>query len=50
MVRQVEIPKFVKTYMPLSPIDIYQKFKGKDAKRLVPFQALAALNIHLGDN
>ena len=50
MVPQVEIPKFVKTYMPLSPINLYQKFKGTDAKRLVSIQALAALKIHLGSN
>ena len=36
--------------MPLSPIDLYQKFKGTDAKRLVSIQALAALKIHLGSN
>ena len=38
----------MKTDIPLSPIDLYKKFSGTDAKALVSFQALAALNIHLG--
>ena len=50
MVPQAETSKSVKTYMPLSPIDLYQKFKGTDAKGLVSIQALAALNLHLGSN
>ena len=47
MVPQAEISKFVKTYMLLSSIDLYQKSKGIYAKRLVSIQAHAALNIHL---
>ena len=50
MVPQAETSKFVKTYMPLSPTDLYNKFKGTDAKGLVSIQALAALNLHLGSN
>ena len=50
MVPQAEISKFVKTYMLLSSIDLYQKSKGIYAKRLVSIQAHAALNIHLGGN
>ena len=50
MVPQAETSKFVTAYMPLSPTDLYNKFKGADAKGLVSIQALAALNIHLGDN
>ena len=48
MVPQVQIPSFVKTETPLSPIDLYQKFKAADARALVSIQALAALIIHLG--
>ena len=50
MVPQAETSKFVTAYMPLSPTDLYNKFKGADAKGLVSIQALAALNIHLGGN
>ena len=50
MVPQAEISKFVATYMPLSHIDLYDKFKRTDGKGLVSIQALAALNIHLGGN
>ena len=48
MLLQADIPDFVKTEMPLSPIDLYKKFKAKDAKALASVQAIAALNIHLG--
>ena len=34
--------------MPLSPIDLYQKFKATNPKALVSIQAIAALNLHLG--
>ena len=44
---QAGIPDFVKTEMPLSPIDLYKKIKGTDAKALASIQAIAALNIHL---
>ena len=48
MVPQAQIPPFIKLQTPLSPIDLYQKFKPTDARALVSIQALAALNIHLG--
>ena len=48
MLPQADIPNFVKTETPLSPIDLYQKFKATDAKALTSIQAIAALNIHLG--
>ena len=44
---QAEIPKFVQSQTPLSPIDLYQKYKATDAEALVSIQGLAALNIHL---
>ena len=34
--------------MPLSPVDLYKKFAGTDAKALASIHALAALNIHFG--
>ena len=45
---QVEIPSFIKTEIPLSPVDLQKKIAGTNAKELVSFQELAALNIHLG--
>ena len=36
--------------MPISPVDLYKKFAGRDAKALVSIHALAALNIHSGRN
>ena len=48
MLPQANIPNFVKKETPLSPIDLYQKFKATDAKALTSIQAIAALNIHLG--
>ena len=36
--------------MPISPVDLYRKFAGADAKGLVSIHALAALNIHFGGN
>ena len=50
MVPQTQIPPFIKTQTPLSPIDLYQNFKETDAKTLVLIQALAVLNIHYGGN
>ena len=48
MLPQADIPDFVKTEMPLSPIDLYKKFKATEAKVLASIQAIVALNIHLG--
>ena len=48
MVPQAQIPPFVKTKTPLSPIDPYQNFKATDTRALVSIQALAALNIQFG--
>ena len=36
--------------MLISPVDLYNKFAGTDAKRLVSIHALAALNIDFGGN
>ena len=36
--------------MPISPVDLYKKFAGTDAKALVSIYALVALNIHFGRN
>ena len=47
---QVKLPFFLKTDMPISPVDLYKKFAGTDAKALVSIHALAALNIHFGGN
>ena len=38
----------MKTGIPISPVDLYRIFAGTDAKALVSFQAITALNIHLG--
>ena len=48
MLLQADIPDFVKTETPLSPIDLYKKFNAKDAKALASVQAIATLNIYLG--
>ena len=47
---QVKTPPFLKTDIPISPIDLFKKFAGTDAKALVSIQGLAALNIHFGGN
>ena len=47
---KVSLPFFLKTDMPISPVDLYRKFAGTDAKGLVSIHALAALNIHFGGN
>ena len=47
---KVNLPYFLKTDMPISPVDLYKKFAGTDAKALVSIHALAALNIHFGGN
>ena len=40
----------MKSNIPISPIDLYKKFTGTDAKVLASIQGLAALNIHFGRN
>ena len=47
---KVNLPRFLRTDMPISPVDLYQKFAGTNAKALTSIHALAALNIHLGGN
>ena len=47
---KVNLPYFLKTDMPISPVDLYKEFAGTDAKALVSIHALAALNIHFGGN
>ena len=47
---KVDLPYFLKPDTPISPVDLYKKFAGKDAKALVSIHALAALNIHFGGN
>ena len=49
-ISQVKNPPFLKTDIPISPIDLFKKFAGTDAKVLVSIQGLAALNIHFGGN
>ena len=51
----ISIPKVsltfvLKTDMPVSPVDLYRKFAGTDAKGLVSIHDLAALNVHFGVN
>ena len=48
MLPQADVPDFVKTETPLSPINLYKKFKATDAKALASVQAIAVLNIYLG--
>ena len=36
--------------MPISPVDLYKKIAGTDAKALVSIHGLAALNIHFDGN
>ena len=47
---QVKTPHFLKTDIPISPIDLYKNFSGTDAKALTSIQVLAALSIHFGRN
>ena len=47
---KVNLPYFLKTDMPISPVDLYKEFTGTDAKALVSIHALAAVNIHFGRN
>ena len=48
--QQVKTLPFLKTDIPISPINLFKKFAGTDAKALVSIQGLAALNIHFGGN
>ena len=50
LIPKVNLPVFLKIDMPISPLDLYNKFAGTDAKGLVSIHALAALNIHFGGN
>ena len=36
--------------MPISPVDLYKKCVGTDAKALASIHTLAALNTHFGRN
>ena len=47
---QVKAPHFLKTDIPVLPIDLYKNFAGTEAKALTSIRALAALNIHFGGN
>ena len=40
---QVKLAFFLKTDMPISPVDLYKKFAGTNAKALVSIHDLAAL-------
>ena len=46
----MNLPYFLKTDMPITPVHLYKKFAGTDVKALVLIHALAALNIHFGGN
>ena len=50
LISQVKLPFFLRTDMPILPVDLYKIFAGTDAKTLVSIHALAALNIHFGGN
>ena len=45
-----DTPKFIKSDEMISPNQLYERFRGTDAKGLVSVQVLAALNIHLGSD
>ena len=45
---KVNLARFLRTDMPILPVDLYKKFAGTEA--LASIHALAALNIHLGRN
>ena len=47
---QVKTLHFLKTDIPISPIDLYKTFARTDAKALTLIQALAALSIYFGGN
>ena len=44
----VNVPSYLQAEMPLSPLHLFKKFKGTDAKGLVSLHGLAALNIYFG--
>ena len=48
LIPQVKLSFFLRTDMPISPVDLYKIFAGTDAKALVSIHGLAALNIHFG--
>ena len=47
-VPHAEMPYYLKTTMPLSPMKLHTSFRGTDAKGLASLHALAALNIYFG--
>ena len=47
---KVSLPFFLKTDMPILPVNLYKKFVETDAKGLVSIHALPTLNIHFGGN
>ena len=47
---KVNLPCFLKTDMPISPVDLYKKFAGTHAIALISVHGLGALNIHFGRN
>ena len=49
-VRRVNLPVFLKSEMPLLPLELYKKFHGTDANGLVSLHGLVALNIYFGGN
>ena len=49
-VPKVNLPSFLKTEMPLSPVHLYKKFRGTDANGLVSLHGLATLNVYFGGN
>ena len=44
------MPIFLKTEMPLSPLNLYRTSAGADTKGLVSLHGLAALIIYFGGN
>ena len=47
-VPDVNVPSYLQAEKPLSPLHLFKKFKGTDAKGLVLLHDLAALNIYFG--
>ena len=47
-VPRVNMPGFLKPERPLSPLHLYKKFAGADAKGLVSLHGLSTLNIYFG--
>ena len=47
---KVNLPYFLKTDVPITPVHLYKKFAGTDGKALLLIHALAALNIHFSGN